>query len=108
TPDGKRALSGGAGDYQMRLWDIETGMELRRFEGHTRIVTHVDIARDGKRAVSASDDKTMRLWDLDTGRQLLAYEGHTAVVTSVVFSPDGRTILSASVDKTVRLWPVPK
>ena len=31
--DGRRALSGSE-DKTLRLWDLETGAELRRFEGH--------------------------------------------------------------------------
>ena len=31
--DGRRALSGSQ-DKTLRLWDLETGAELRRFEGH--------------------------------------------------------------------------
>src|SRR5437764_3787639 len=35
SPDGKKAISTGAGENQtMRLWDLETGKELRRFAGY--------------------------------------------------------------------------
>ena len=73
--DGRRALSG-SGDETLRLWDLETGAELRRFEGHEARVTSVTVLADGRRALSGSDDRTLRLWDLDTGAELRRFEGH--------------------------------
>src|SRR5262249_38526602 len=62
SSDGKRALSGGGSlvrngnwvepDSSVRLWDVQTGQELRRFEGHKRQVLTVAFAPDGRRAVS--------------------------------------------------------
>jgi WD40 repeat protein len=72
SPDGTRALSG-SGDYGRkkqvidgvaRLWDLETGQELFRLEGHKGVIKSVAFSRDGHRALSGSDDKTLRLWDL--------------------------------------------
>ena len=67
--DGRRALSGSA-NRTLRLWDLETGAELRRFAGHERAVTSVTVLADGRRALSVSWDKTLRLWDLETGAEL--------------------------------------
>jgi WD40 repeat protein len=67
--DGRRALSASE-DRTLRLWDLETGAELRRFEGHERVVTCVTVLADGWRALSGSKDKTLRLWDLETGAEL--------------------------------------
>ena len=50
----------------MRLWDIDTGAELRRFEGHRDWVGAAAVLLDGYRALSASGDQTLRLWDIDT------------------------------------------
>jgi WD40 repeat protein len=61
--DGKRALSA-SHDQTVRLWDLETGKELKRFFGHTNHVWPVAISRDGRYALSGSLDKTMRLWQL--------------------------------------------
>ena len=51
--DGRRALSG-SDDRTLRLWDLETGAELRRFEGHEDWVTSVTVLADGRRALSGS------------------------------------------------------
>ena len=60
---------------------------------------------DGKRIVTASEDKTARLWDAETGKQIGApLVGHEDGVTSAAFSPDGKRIVTASADKTARLW----
>ena len=50
----------------MRLWDVEAGGEVLRFEGHTKAVHSVAISADGRRALSGSADQTVRLWGLPT------------------------------------------
>ncbi len=80
------------------------GLEIRRFEGHTNWVWAVAMLADGRRAVSASDDKTLRLWDLETGAMLRTFKGHTYNVRDVAVLLDGRRAVSGSLDKTMRLW----
>jgi len=46
----------------VRVWDAETGKELRKYEGHTAVVTSVTFFPDGKRIASASDDETVKFW----------------------------------------------
>ena len=60
---------------------------------------------DGKRIVTASEDKTARLWDAETGKPIgEPLRGHEGRVSSAAFSPDGKRIVTASGDKTARLW----
>jgi WD40 repeat protein len=94
-------------DHTLRLWDLDSGQEIRRFCGHTGGVTRIAITRDGRSAVSASHDKTVRVWDLQTGKELHCFTGHTEGVIDVALSPDGRYALSGSLDGTMRLWRLP-
>jgi len=91
-------------DKTIRLWEVTTGKELRRFEGHSSWVTSVAFSPDGRYILSGSKDKTLKLWEVSTGRELRRFEGHSDSVNSVAFSPDGRYILSGSSDSTIRLW----
>jgi WD40 repeat protein len=106
SPDGKRIVSGG-GVFQpemempvvgdVKLWDAETGKEIRSFEGHKRCVYSVALSPNGKRIASGSDDKTLKVWDADNGKEIFTLKGHVNEVTSVAFSPDGKRIASSSI-----------
>ncbi|MFJ2001108.1 protein kinase domain-containing protein [Streptomyces chartreusis] len=106
SPDGRTVISGGMSADVLRLWDVETGACLRKFEGHDRSVQTVCMSADGTLAVSGSTDNTIRLWDVATGRCLRVLRGHTGSVNAVRISADARTVVSGAVDNTVRLWDV--
>jgi WD40 repeat protein len=72
TPGGSRVPTG-SGDvlrggqwvrptaYRVQRWDVASGRERWRFEGHTARVHAVAVAPDGRHALSASADRTVRL-----------------------------------------------
>jgi WD40 repeat protein/tRNA A-37 threonylcarbamoyl transferase component Bud32 len=103
SPDGKR-LAGVGGDQTVRLWDVDTGQEIRILRGHTGHVYSVCFSPDGKRLASAGADQTVRLWDASTGQAVRTVQVPTGPVTALVFSPDGKRLASAGADQTVRLW----
>ena len=43
------------------IWDADTGKEMAKFEGHSKLVFSVAISTDGKTIVSGSWDNTIRL-----------------------------------------------
>jgi WD40 repeat protein/DNA-binding SARP family transcriptional activator len=104
-PGGDRALSGAgdvfgvADDNTLRLWDVETGREICRFEGHTDLLWDIDVSSTGHWAVSGSHDGTARLWEIPTGpcagpaKGKVLADVRPQTVCGVAISPDEKTIL---------------
>jgi WD40 repeat protein/mono/diheme cytochrome c family protein len=103
SPDRRLVLLGSA-DRSVRLLEVASGRELRRFVGHAASVWAVAFSPDGKRALSGGLDGTVRLWDVATGQELRRLDGHAGLVSAVAFAPDGRRALSAGFDHAVILW----
>ena len=66
TPDGKYVVSGSC-DGTIKLWDINSGKEIRSLEGHSDRVDFIAITPDGKHIVSGRKDNTIKLWDIHIG-----------------------------------------
>ena len=103
SPNEGLALSGSCGKLdsagacvqgELILWNIEGGVELRRFTGHTDWVNGVAFSPDGQTFLSASSDGTLILWDTETGDTIRSLEGHTGEVNDAIFSPDGQLAIS--------------
>ena len=86
APDGKTAISA-SWDHTLKIWETETGGELKTLTGHSDSVCAVAIAPDGKTAISASFDNTLKIWD--TGdRELKTLTGHSDWVWAVAIAPN--------------------
>jgi dipeptidyl aminopeptidase/acylaminoacyl peptidase len=68
SPDGRRLASAGF-DAKVKLWDMETGLELLTLSGHTSWLWKTLFSPDGHRILSCGRDNTLRIWD---GRPLSA------------------------------------
>jgi WD40 repeat protein len=108
SPDGK-ILASGAGwvESAIRLWDVATGREIRRLQGHRVFVIALVFWPDGKTLASASGDQTIRLWDLTDIANVpppRVLRGHKGPVWRLALLPDSKTLVSGCQDGSVYLW----
>ncbi|MBF2066538.1 MAG: serine/threonine protein kinase [Calothrix sp. C42_A2020_038] len=100
----RKVLASSSTDKTIKLWNIETGEEIRTLQGHNQSVMKVTFSSDGKTLVSGSSDRTAKLWNVETGQQIRTFVGHTDSITDLAFSPDKKTLATSSADKTIKLW----
>jgi WD40 repeat protein/tRNA A-37 threonylcarbamoyl transferase component Bud32 len=107
--DGTRILTNGtmrSVQNSAQLWDAINDREVEplRHQGNVRAVA---FSRNGKVAITGSDDHTARLWDAATGKPLGESLRHQAPVLDVALDSEGTIALTGSEDRTARLWAVP-
>ena len=90
----------GSYDRTVRVWNLETGLEVRCLRGHTRAVRTLQF--DEAKLITGSMDHTIRVWDWRKGECKRTLEGHTEGVVCLHF--DANILASGSADSTVKIW----
>ncbi len=99
-PDGKELAF--TANKDVKIYDADTGKELRALTGHTGGVTALAYSADGKWLASGSLDATVRVWD-EEGKESAKLLGHNQKVVAVCFSPDGKLVASLGGEGAVRV-----
>jgi WD40 repeat protein len=107
-------------EFQIKLWDVATGRELRALNGHNGPVRSIAFSQDGRRLISGATNGEAKIWDVDSGREVNSLGGQGAnagsnmmamtplnqnEVKAVAFSPDGFLVAIGSKEMTSNFDP---
>lgn len=90
----------GSYDRTARIWNMETGEELRVLKGHTRGVRCLQF--DEAKLITGSMDRTLKIWNWRTGELMRTLEGHTQGIVCLNFNND--ILASGSADSNIKIW----
>ncbi|KAG2742064.1 WD40 repeat-like protein [Suillus brevipes Sb2] len=99
-PDRRRMVTGSY-DKTLRIWDLETGVVLKKMEGHSRAVRALAVSRDGQMIASGDSGGEIIAWHGETGESLIQpIKANSSYINSVDFSPDGTVLATFWCTKT--------
>jgi WD40 repeat protein len=112
----------GGDDKTIRLWDVATGLELRRMDCSDGVKL-VALSPNGKLLASVGERKSVlaggiiitkpvnqvRIWDPVRGKELRQLVAPTktkdsAGIVALSFAPDNKTLVTLGMDHVLRLW----
>ena len=85
------AVTGGW-DHAVLLWDLASGDQLQRYEGHESTIHAVAFCPESKCLLSGSADGTARLWNTVSGEELRRFNDFTVPVNAVAFGGNGDAV----------------
>jgi WD40 repeat protein len=104
-------------DGTARVWDVNTGAELRRYTASGVHLLDVDISPDEKYVAATTNSDSAYIWDSESTTQIGTLDGPASGsngiggtvmfrMASIRFSSDGSRLLTGSDDGIVREWSV--
>lgn len=91
-------------DKTLKIWDANTGMEIKTLLGHDHTVN--DFSIHESMIATSSADGTVGLWDMISGNLLWQSPKFREYVTSVDFSPNGNLLAVGSYADSVTIFNV--
>jgi WD40 repeat protein len=96
SPDGKLYIMAittvSYGNYQgsIKIYDTNSGKELKTLSGHTSFVMTLVCSPDGKKTISVDSNNVMKIWDVETGRELKSSKLEYDFIQYMDYSADNK------------------
>jgi len=101
--DGRKLISCGFDKY-VRIWDVETGKQLKQYTtGKTPNTVKFYPADENIIMVGQANKKIIQ-WDTTTDQIIQEYDRHLGAVNTITFIDENRRFVTTSDDKSIRVW----
>ncbi|CAE6517845.1 unnamed protein product [Rhizoctonia solani] len=91
--EAKYVLTGGQ-DRTIRLWNPDSGAEIKKYEGHGYEVLSISVSHDNARFASGGGDRSVYVWNVTAGATERRMPGHLGKINAVAFNPDASILAS--------------
>ncbi|MHB1423976.1 MAG: sigma-70 family RNA polymerase sigma factor [Gemmataceae bacterium] len=103
APDGRTLAAAINVKKPMRLLDVATGKEVRRFEGKYNAAAPLLFSGDGRRLFSDGWGRKGIIWDVADAKAIGTLDPSISTARCLVLSPDGKTLAEAG-ERAIRFW----
>ncbi len=99
-------LATATSNSKVRLWDFETGKELRAYPRVAVPTEGIALSSDGQRLATIGVDRRISVWSADADAAISTFSGAGGRETEIVvaFSSDGRQLVTALSRGSIHLW----
>lgn len=105
SPD-SQTLAASSIDGMVRLWNVEDGKLLIRYQAHNDAIDDVQFSMDSQElATTGGGDRQIKFWSR-TGELRRTIEGFRG--QSLAFSPDGTTFIAVDTSGVMKFWNLAK
>ncbi len=91
-------------DTTIKIWDKQTGRQLRTLTAHGHTPMHLSLSPDGKFLATAGVDASLHVWDVEAGKEicnpLLDYNGFRGPA----WTTDGKNVLAVFCKDVLLIW----
>jgi WD40 repeat protein len=101
--DDRCAFTGGSDEGIVRVWDLSSGAELKRFDGIRYWANALCLLGARRLAIGTSGYCEIEVRDIDSGDRLFRGEPQATAIRSLA-APDEKHLLTSAWDATIRLW----
>lgn len=105
SPTGEYVYSA-SDDKSIKMWDVQTGIDVNTFNAHEAEVNSIQLSRDGMLMVSADRAGTIILWNAITGEIKTKINAHNGSANTAKLSKDATKIISGGDDEKLKIWSV--
>ncbi|MGA9526337.1 MAG: protein kinase [Myxococcaceae bacterium] len=99
--DGRRLVTAGRQDHQVRVWEHATLRQLLNLNTHTDNVMRASFSADGRLIATVGVDHHAHLFEASSGHLLRSWRGPAYTAE---FTPDGRELLTTGYNGYAVLW----
>jgi serine/threonine protein kinase len=102
--DGQTLITSSA-DETIRLWNLQTGAEIKRLTGHNSSVNALALTTDQNTLISTGADRRITFWTLPEGETVDDIENaHDSSINALAVSNNGQWLASGDSIGVIKLW----